>query len=272
MAEKRRMRFFIGLMFLVFLSCVSHADDCKNQCPAPCSALNCSMLAPYLGGCWYDGADCWSCTGAKPVSSCEQYGEDSCDANTCGIPNKCKWILNACISTGVAQPNCKTKGCSFSYKCMADGECVHFSVSTQAYCSNVYTGHGFAYDLGDAASCEKVSEICTKTDKKCKELSGAGSASPQRKDECTALKQVCMQCQGDCELRRSVAGLENIIYGTAAGLAVLLLVINAVRLMSAEDSLTRSNAKKGMAYVALSLLLILIAVKFIEYVWISFTA
>ena len=82
---------------------------------------------------------------------------------------------------------------------------------------------------------------------------------------------MCLQCQGDCELRKSVNGIENIIYGTAAGLAVLLLAINAVRLMSAEDSLTRSNAKKGIAYVALSLLLILIAVKFIEYVWISFT-
>jgi len=65
------------------------------------------------------------------------------------------------------------------------------------------------------------------------------------KEECTVLKQMCLQCQGDCELRRSVAGIENIIYGTAAGLAVLLLAINGVRLMSAEDSLTRSNAKRG---------------------------
>ena len=271
MAEKRRLNICAGLMLLAFL-CVSHADDCKDQCTAPCSALKCNMLSPVLGGCWFDGADCWSCTGSKPVSTCEQYGEDSCEANTCNIPNKCKWIMNSCLATGIMQPNCKTKECAFSYNCMADGECVHFSVSTQSYCANVYTAHGFAYDLGDPASCDKVGVICTKTDEKCKELSLNGSADAQRKNECTTLKQMCLQCQGDCELRKSVNGIENIIYGTAAGLAVLLLAINAVRLMSAEDSLTRSNAKKGIAYVALSLLLILIAVKFIEYVWISFTA
>jgi len=271
MAEKRILNICAGIFFLACVSCISYADDCKDKCTAPCSAMSCSMLSPVLGGCWFDGADCWSCTGAKPVSTCEQYGQDSCEMNTCGIPNKCKWLMNSCLSTVLMQPNCKTKGCSFSYICMADGECVHFSVSTQAYCANVYTEHGFAYDIGDPASCEKVSEICKKTDEKCKEVS-SGSASVARKKECTAIKQMCLQCQGDCELRRSVTSLESIIYGTAAGLAVLLLAINAVRLMTAEDSLTRSNAKKGIVYVALSLLLILIAVKFIEYVWISFTA
>jgi hypothetical protein len=271
MAEKRRIKILSGLISLLLMFCVSYADDCKDQCAAPCTALKCNMLAPLLGGCWFDGADCWSCTGSKGVSTCEQYGADSCEANTCGIPNKCKWLMNACLSTGIVQPNCKTKGCAFSYKCMADGECVHLSVSTQTYCSNVYTEHGFSYDYKDAASCEKVSEICKKTDEKCKELASSASASFQRKNDCTLLKQICLQCQGDCELNRSVTGIENVIYGTAAGLAVLLLVINAVRLMTAEDSLTRSNAKKGIAYVVLSLILILIAVKFIEYVWISFT-
>ncbi|MFZ2456360.1 MAG: hypothetical protein WAX07_07780 [Candidatus Altiarchaeia archaeon] len=272
MAEKSRLNICAGLLLFAFLSCASHADDCKDQCTAPCSALKCNMLAPVLGGCWFDGADCWSCTGEKAVTTCEQYGEDSCEYNTCGIPYQCKWMMNACLSTGVSQPNCKTKGCSFSYKCMADGECVHFSVSTQAYCANVYTGHGFAYDPGDSASCEKVGDICKKTDEKCIELSNSASTSAQRKNECTSLKQMCLECQGDCELRRSVSSIENIIYGTAAGLAVLLLAINGIRLMSAEDSLSRSNAKKGIAYVILSLLVILIAVKFIEYVWISFTA
>jgi hypothetical protein len=266
------MRICAGMLFLACLSCISYADDCKDQCSPSCDALKCGMLSPVLGGCWFDGADCWSCTGSKSVSTCEQYGQDSCEFNSCGIPYQCKWILNTCLTSGIMQPNCKTKGCAFSYNCMADGECVHFSVSTQAYCTNVYTAHGFAYDLGDPSSCEKVGEVCKKTDEKCKELSSSPLASVQRKNECTTLKQMCLQCQGDCELRRSVSGIENIIYGTAAGLAVLLLAINAVRLMSAEDSLTRSNAKKGIAYVVLSLLLILIAVKFIEYVWISFTA
>jgi hypothetical protein len=271
MAEKKGIKICAGIFFLTCMLCISYADECKDQCTAPCTVLGCSMLSPLLGGCWFDGADCWSCTGSKPVSTCEQYGQDSCEFNTCSVPNKCKWIMNSCLSTGIMQPNCKTKGCAFSYICMADGECAHFSVSTQAYCTNVYTAHGFSYDLGDAASCEKVSEICKKTDEKCKELSSSASSSVQRKNECTSLKQMCLQCQGDCELRRSYTSIENIIYGTAAGLAVLMLVINAVRLMTAEDSLTRSNAKKSIAYVALSLLLILIAVKFIEYVWISFT-
>ncbi len=264
------MRLIAGALFLVCMICLSYGDDCKDECTAPCDALKCNMLSSTLGGCWFDGASCWSCTGSNKVTTCEQYGKGSCEANTCGLPGRCKWTMSACISTAV-QSNCKTSGCSISYKCMADGECAHYSISTQDYCRNVYTEHGFAYDIADAASCDKIGEICKKTDEKCQELSNDASTSLQRQSECTLLKQMCLQCQGDCELRRSANSIENIIYGTAAGLAVLLLVINAIQMMTAEDALARSNAKKGMAYVVLSLLIILIAIKFIEYVWISFS-
>ncbi len=271
MAEKRRLTLLAGILLLVCLAYISYGDDCQDQCTAPCDALKCQMLSPVFGGCWFDGANCWSCTGSKAVTACEQYGsEEACQANACSISSTCQWIMDACLSTGISQSNCKTKGCAFSYKCMADGECVHFSVSTQDYCRNVYTEHGFSYNLADPASCDKVDSVCKKTDEKCQELSEA-SADLERQNECALLRQMCLQCQGDCELRRSVNSIENIIYGTAAGLAVLLLAINAIQIMTAEDALARSNAKKGIAYVALSLLIILIAVKFIEYVWISFT-
>jgi len=245
MAEKGRLKAFGWLLFLASVPWMCHADECSDQCGSSCTALKCNMLSPVLGGCWYDGVACWSCTGERPVSTCEQYGEDSCEANTCGLSYQCKWVMGACVSSGVVSPNCKVKGCPFSYVCMADGECVHFSVTTQAYCSNVYSEHGFSYDLKDPASCDRVGDICRETDEKCMELQDDRNVNLQVKEECTVLKQMCLQCQGDCELRRSVAGIENIIYGTAAGLAVLLLAINGVRLMSAEDSLTRSNAKRG---------------------------
>lgn len=265
------MKFAACVLFLACMTCLSYGDDCNDECTAPCSALKCNMLSPVLGGCWFDGAECWSCTESKAVTSCGQYGEDACVANTCNVPGGCKWAMYVCVSAAV-KPSCKTNGCALSYKCMADGECVHYSVSTQDYCRNVYTEHGFAYDPGDASSCDKVGNICTKTDEKCQELSNDASVSLQRQNECALLKQMCLQCQGDCELRRSANSIENIIYGTAAGLAVLLLAINGIQMMTAEDALARSNAKKGMAYVALSLLIILIAIKFIEYVWISFNA
>ena len=179
MAEKRRLTLLAGFLLLACLSCLSYGDECQDQCTAPCDALKCQMISPTLGGCWFDGANCWSCTGSKAVTTCEQYGkEDSCQANTCGVPNTCKWVMGACVSTGIAQSNCKTEGCAFSYKCMADGECVHFSVSTQDYCRNAYTEHGFSYNLSDPASCDKVDEVCKKTDKKCQELSDAGAFSP----------------------------------------------------------------------------------------------
>ncbi|MEA3254200.1 MAG: pilin, partial [Candidatus Altiarchaeota archaeon] len=165
----------------------------------------------------------------------------------------------------------KSKGCELGYKCMADGECIHFSVPVQEYCNTAYREHGLFYNPSDPGACEKVGKVCSKIDDRCDALSNKTPIEGKIKDKCITLKHMCLQCQGDCKLRKNVGNIEGIIYGIAAGIAILMLTINGIRLLTSDDSTTRDNAKKSIIYVILSLLIIVIAVKFIEYVWISLT-
>ena len=59
--------------------------------------------------------------------------------------------------------------------------------------------------------------------------------------------------------------IENIIFGIAAGLAILMIGLSGVRLMSSRDPEERENAKKGIIYVVLALIVIVVTTKLVEY-------
>lgn len=260
--------FFMALLCMVQPAC---GDECTDKCPS-CTAFQCQFVSGVPGGCWFDGKNCFMCSGGdRDASLCQDYPEESCQFDPCSIAGGCKWVMDTCISAGSGskQLGCKSTGCDLSYRCMADGECVHFTVPVQEYCSLAYGEHGLSYDLSDPQACEKVEEVCLEIERKCDALS-KDSLGSSRAEDCAALKSMCLQCSGDCELRRSFASIEGIVYGIAAGIAVLIMMISGITLASSEDSVARSNAKRSIVYVVIGLLVIVVAVKFVEYLWMSF--
>jgi len=276
MVETRKISRYAGAFFTsILLLCLADAvygDECKTACTAPCTALKCHVQSGAFGGCWFDGTECHNCkAGDKDVSICEQYGQDSCNINPCSLDGNCKWATaGLCTSSGAQLLDCMVKGCKFSYRCMADGECVHFTTPVQQYCNKAYKEHGLFYDLKDLSACQKVAGVCKEIDKKCSAIPDNKTDEKQRKNECLTLQRMCIQCQGDCELQRSISGIENIIYGIAAGLAIIMFVINGLRLATSDDAVTRNNAKQSIIYVVIGLAVIAVAVKAVEYLWISF--
>ncbi|MEM4347060.1 MAG: pilin [Candidatus Altiarchaeota archaeon] len=142
------------------------------------------------------------------------------------------FILN--FSTGY---DCKLEGCPPDYRCMANGECTPLKV--KEYCED----HGKPpYIYNDALLLRNCSDILNENEQK-----------------------LCMQCKGDYELRKNVSDIENIVYGITAGIAILFLVVNAIRLITSYDPESRENSKKAIIYVIIAVIIIAIATKFIEY-------
>jgi hypothetical protein len=122
--------------------------------------------------------------------------------------------------------NCKTEGCSPGERCMADGECSPLTV--KEHCE----GHGFHYD--DALlkiNCQQK--------------------TPSEK------KLLCQQCQGDYGYNKNIADIKGIIYSVAAGIAILLLVVNGYQLLISPDVGARENAKRAILFVILGLILLM---------------
>lgn len=139
------------------------------------------------------------------------------------------WVVDA--------DDCRIIGCPPDYRCIANGECTTLSV--REYCET----HGIPlYIYNDSL----LTRNCTK-------------------ELILEEQKLCQQCQGDYELRKTVWDVENIIYSTAGGIAALMLIINGIFLMISEDIQTRDNAKKAILYVIIGLIIIIIAVKFVEY-------
>jgi len=67
----------------------------------------------------------------------------------------------------------------------------------------------------------------------------------------------------------TVGGLNNLIYGIAAGLAVLMIVIHAVRWKTADNLADREQAKKGIINVILALILIMVAGAVISVIYVK---
>jgi len=273
MVEKRKIRAFALALALLWTTGIALGDKCREECSSPgaCTPLKCHFLSDVPGRCWYNGKDCVNCkAGDKDVKTCMDYGKDSCEVNPCKIPDGCAWAGTVCSPANPVPMGCISGGCKFSYRCMADGECVHYTVSVQEYCSTAYRRHGLNYDPKNAASCDAVGAVCKEIDKKCGNIIEETLAGTKRRDECISLQRMCLQCYGDCQLQKNIGTVEQVVYGIAAGIAILLTIINGITLATSEDEAARGNAKRSIAYVVLSLAVIVTAVKVVEYLWISF--
>ena len=57
----------------------------------------------------------------------------------------------------------------------------------------------------------------------------------------------------------SVGGVNNILYGISAGIAVLIITLHLVRWKTAENPTDREEAKKGIFNVILGIIVIIVA-------------
>ena len=61
-----------------------------------------------------------------------------------------------------------------------------------------------------------------------------------------------------------LGGLNNIMFGVAAGLAALVIVIQAIKWKTSESRIEREQAKRAIINVVLGLIIVLIAVSLVS--------
>ncbi|MBN2251268.1 MAG: PKD domain-containing protein [Candidatus Altiarchaeota archaeon] len=237
------------VFLLVSASLPASGDECESCCGAFCDVNRCILKCdfgfesdPLVRGCSFWAAGTGSChncqNGDSDVDSCEDYpDEKSCTENYCGVGAGCEWNGVSCSRKIVPSRDCRLEGCPKDYRCIANGECTTLSV--EDYCA----GHNYVYAE------ELLSMECSDP------LFPASENS------------LCRECRSDYELKKTTDDIKGMVYGIAAGLAALMLVINGVRLLTSEDAVGRENAKKSMVYITLGLLAIISAINFIESVY-----
>jgi len=140
---------------------------------------------------------------------------------------------------GTAEAGCKETGCPAGWRCMANGDCTTLSV--KEYCESQGVP---PYTYNDALLVRDCSNELILEE-----------------------QRLCQQCKGDYELKKNMDNIKGLIYAIAAGIATLLLIVNAITLWTSEDPNERENAKKAMFYVILALAIILIGVNLVAYLW-----
>jgi hypothetical protein len=71
------------------------------------------------------------------------------------------------------------------------------------------------------------------------------------------------------DILETVGGLNNLVYGIAAGLAALMITLHAIRWKTADNPSDREEAKRGMINVILALILIMIAGAVISVIYVK---
>lgn len=249
MDKRRTLQVIVCVLLLIAALPVSFGDECASCCGSFCDENICVLRCdftyksnPLIRGClfWEELTDtCHNCrSGDMDIGSCPDYpNEKSCKENPCGIGAGCEWNGGYCTRKLVPAEDCRYTGCPGGYTCIPNGECT--SLSVKDYC----TRHNYLYN----------GELLTK---KCDD-----PIYPPLE------QALCRECQSDYELGKTTDDIRGMIYGAAAGLAVLLLAINGMKLLTAEDAAARSGAKKGVVYIIIGLAVIVSALSFIEDVY-----
>jgi hypothetical protein len=71
------------------------------------------------------------------------------------------------------------------------------------------------------------------------------------------------------DIIETVGGLNNLLYGVAAGIAALMISLHAVKWKTADNPLDREEAKKGIINVILALILIMSAAAVISVIYVT---
>lgn len=76
-------------------------------------------------------------------------------------------------------------------------------------------------------------------------------------------------CEGTCDVNREFCVIILILESVAAGMAVLMLMVNGLKFITADDASGRTDAKRGVFYVFIGLALVLVAFALVNYLYIG---
>ncbi|MBN2013747.1 MAG: hypothetical protein JW778_01065 [Candidatus Altiarchaeota archaeon] len=150
-----------------------------------------------------------------------------------------------------------------SYKCTAgDGNNCKDGSEPTVMCN---TASGGNCPVICAAECGSMTG-CIVGD--CESCCSAGTCSKYTSgsDEFDA----CVKsCAGNCAANKEFCEIILILESIAAGLAVLSLMVNGLKWMTADDFQGRDDAKKGVYYVLVGLALVIISFALVNYLYVG---
>ncbi len=83
-------------------------------------------------------------------------------------------------------------------------------------------------------------------------------------------RDACMSsCEGTCEVNTEFCGIIIILQSIALGLATLMLTVNGFKWMSADNASGRVDARRGLYYVFIGLLIIIISFALVNYLYVG---
>ncbi|MEA3254714.1 MAG: PKD domain-containing protein [Candidatus Altiarchaeota archaeon] len=233
---------FLVVIFFLLLATVALGDECGDCCSWFCDEDLCKLKCglTVVDGCWFRNTGvCHNClNGDFDIKSCGDYpDEKGCEENRCNIGSGCEWNGVFCTHRIAPPPDCRFDQCPSGYRCMANGECS--SLSVEEYCRD----RNYAY-IPDLLSRDCDDPILPPLE-----------------------QGLCKECQSDYELNKTTGDIQTIIYGIAAGIAILMLTISGMSLLTSDDAVTRGNAKKSIGYIILGVVVIVSAVNIIGSIY-----
>ncbi|MBN2013748.1 MAG: TrbC/VirB2 family protein [Candidatus Altiarchaeota archaeon] len=216
------------------------------------------------------------CCGEYEGIACLEYGQTygglTCDDSIQVNPNvpclvECKYDESAAECSCTLVEACAMKcdagppaACVYDdFICMG----LHYKCSNGAEpevkCSNtVDCKYQCASKCGREATCSTDCENCCNSPLWCNKVSMYAYGNEEKK--------VCMEnCMGVCRANEELCNVLYIIYGVAAGISILLIMFHGMKWMLSDDIEGRQDAKRGIAYVFVGLILIITAASLANY-------
>ena len=71
------------------------------------------------------------------------------------------------------------------------------------------------------------------------------------------------------DIIETIGGINNLLYGIAAGIAILMITIHAIKWKTASSPADREEAKRGIINVILGLIIIIIAASLVSLIYVK---
>jgi len=138
------------------------------------------------------------------------------------------------------------------YRC-ANGDEPEVKCSTTKNCK-----YQCAAECGKRTTCTRDCEVCCNSGANCGKL----LPYPYTKEEF----DVCMEaCIGLCRANEELCNIIYILGGIAVAVSVFLIMVHGIRWMTADDFEGRQDAKRGIVYVFIGLILVMVAASLASY-------
>ncbi|ODS42050.1 MAG: hypothetical protein MSIBF_01505 [Candidatus Altiarchaeales archaeon IMC4] len=223
------------------------------------------MCAPVLIDC-YATCQCRASLGGCTCGQNCRYANSQVSINkNCG---------GLCVkSLGLSETcNCMS-GCNCPANSYQEGESVGPDKNCGGECHKTTQGpfnqcnckRGCTCPLGTDKENQQINagEVCgykTVDPAGCKEACISGR-------NCRTDRSCINKCEAECNVASTISYVIKILYAVAAGIAALMITFHGFRWLTADSPEARADAKRGIAFVILGLIVIAIAFTLVEVLY-----